>query len=325
MSYGAGTAAGPAAIIAASQQLELYDDELQCEPYLGFGVATLRAPEIARPMEAALGQLAGIVEAVIEQEKFPLVLGGEHALTAGAIRPFAARHKDLVVLQLDAHADLRDGYLGEPLLACRRYAARPRPRGRVAGLGRHSGHLQGRGGVRRGQPRPDRHPLGPGPGALERGGDRRAAEGPAGLRDVRHRCAGCVRDAGDGHADAGRADASTRRWRSCGAAAKWATWSAPISSSWRPSRACTPATTPPPCSPTRCCPTLSKLPTLRWRRWRREARRLGQTKCRPNAFHVCRPQLSVGSSLTLDPTYALRVLRLLMLSHVAHHVEQCWR
>jgi agmatinase len=112
VSYGAGTAAGPAAIIAASQQLELYDDELQCEPYLGFGVATLRAPEIARPMEAALGQLAGLVETVIEQKKFPLVLGGEHALTAGAIRPFAARHKDLVVLQLDAHADLRDGYLG---------------------------------------------------------------------------------------------------------------------------------------------------------------------------------------------------------------------
>ena len=112
VSYGAGTAAGPAAIIAASQQLELYDDELQCEPYLGFGVATLRAPEIARPMEAALGQLAGIVETVTEQKKFPLVLGGEHALTAGAIRPLAARHKDLVVLQLDAHADLRDGYLG---------------------------------------------------------------------------------------------------------------------------------------------------------------------------------------------------------------------
>ena len=41
------------------------------------------------------------------------MLGGEHALTAGAIRPFAARHPDLVVLQLDAHADLRDGYLGE--------------------------------------------------------------------------------------------------------------------------------------------------------------------------------------------------------------------
>ena len=50
---------------------------------------------------------------MLEEGRFPLVLGGEHSLTAGAIRPFAARHKDLVILQFDAHADLRDGYLGE--------------------------------------------------------------------------------------------------------------------------------------------------------------------------------------------------------------------
>jgi agmatinase len=113
VSYGSGTAAGPAAILAASRQVELYDDELACEPCLGFGVATLREPKIAAPLEAGLDQLAGLVEAVLAEGKFPLVLGGEHALTAGAIRPFAARHKDLVVLQLDAHADLRDGYQGQ--------------------------------------------------------------------------------------------------------------------------------------------------------------------------------------------------------------------
>jgi agmatinase len=113
VSYGAGTAAGPAAILTASHQLELYDDEFGCEPYLTYGAATVRTPQIARPMEAALDQLTGLVKAVLEEKKFPLVLGGEHALTAGAIRPFAARHQDLVVLQLDAHADLRDGYLGE--------------------------------------------------------------------------------------------------------------------------------------------------------------------------------------------------------------------
>ena len=113
VSYGSGTAAGPAAILEASQQLELYDEELGQEPYLDWGVAALRAPEIARPIEAALAQLAGIVEAVVEQGRFPFVLGGEHSLTAGAIRPLVARHPDLVVLQLDAHADLRDGYQGE--------------------------------------------------------------------------------------------------------------------------------------------------------------------------------------------------------------------
>ena len=113
VSYGGGTAAGPAAIIKASQQLELYDDELGCEPYLDFGVATVREPAIARSAAAALDQIAGLVEAALEQGKFPFVLGGEHALTPGAIRPLVARHPGLVVLQFDAHADLRDGYLGE--------------------------------------------------------------------------------------------------------------------------------------------------------------------------------------------------------------------
>ena len=113
VSYGGGTAAGPAAIIEASQQLELYDEEFGREPYLDYGVAALREPAVAQPLTAALDQIAGIVETVLAAGRFPLVLGGEHSLTAGAIRPFAQRYKDLVVLQFDAHADLRDGYLGE--------------------------------------------------------------------------------------------------------------------------------------------------------------------------------------------------------------------
>lgn len=113
VSYGGGTAAGPAAILAASQQLELFDEELWREPYLDYGIATIRPPVIVRPMAAALRQLAGIVESVVNAGRFPLVLGGEHSLTAGAVDPFAASYRDLVVLQLDAHADLRDGYLGE--------------------------------------------------------------------------------------------------------------------------------------------------------------------------------------------------------------------
>jgi agmatinase len=113
VSYGPGTAAGPAAILRASQQLELYDEELEREPYLDYGIAALQPPVIAKPLEAALDQLAGIVGSIVEADRFPLVLGGEHSLTAGAIRPFAAKYPDLVVLQLDAHADLRDGYLGE--------------------------------------------------------------------------------------------------------------------------------------------------------------------------------------------------------------------
>ena len=113
VSYGGGTRQGPAAILAASQQLELFDEELWREPYKEFGIATLAEPTVAAGVEAALEQLEKLVDMVLEQGRFPLVLGGEHALTAGAIRPFARRFDELVILQIDAHADLRDGYLGE--------------------------------------------------------------------------------------------------------------------------------------------------------------------------------------------------------------------
>jgi agmatinase len=113
VSYGGGTAKGPSAIIAASHQLELYDEELGREAYLDYGIAALREPAIAASVPAALEQLDGLVEGVVASGRLPFVLGGEHSLTAGAVRPLARRHRDLVVLQFDAHADLRDGYLGE--------------------------------------------------------------------------------------------------------------------------------------------------------------------------------------------------------------------
>ncbi len=152
-----------------------------------------------------LDQLAGTVETVLAAGKFPLVLGGEHSLTAGAIRPFAARHKDLVVLQFDAHADLRDGYQGEHFShasAMRRVLDHPgialvsvgiravsTPEVEFYEANREAHH----------------DPLGQGPGALGHRGDRQAARWPACLCDVRHRRPGCGDHAGDGHADAGRA------------------------------------------------------------------------------------------------------------------------
>src|SRR5258706_4573249 len=57
VSYGSGTANGPAAILAASHQLELFDEELWREPYVDYGIATLREPVINKPIAAALGQL----------------------------------------------------------------------------------------------------------------------------------------------------------------------------------------------------------------------------------------------------------------------------
>jgi agmatinase len=114
VSYGGGTAKGPAAILEASHQLELFDDELWREAYLDYGIAALAEPQIPKTVPAALDLLAEMVGGLLDQGKLPFVLGGEHSLTAGAIRPFVKKYpRDLVVLHLDAHWDLRDGYLGE--------------------------------------------------------------------------------------------------------------------------------------------------------------------------------------------------------------------
>lgn len=113
VSYGHGTAGGPSAIIKASHQVELFDEEFWCEPVRDFGVVTLVEKPVAGNIEAALSELERITAKLLEDGKFPMVLGGEHSITAGAIRPFAARYPDLAILHFDAHADLRDGYEGE--------------------------------------------------------------------------------------------------------------------------------------------------------------------------------------------------------------------
>lgn len=113
VSYGGGTAKGPQAIVEASHQVELFDEEFWREVYRDYGVATLDFPEIADDIPSALEQLANTTEALLRGNKFPLILGGEHSLTAGSIRPFVERYPDLAILHFDAHADLRDGYDGE--------------------------------------------------------------------------------------------------------------------------------------------------------------------------------------------------------------------
>jgi agmatinase len=113
VSYGGGTARAPQAMIDASPELELFDETLWCEPYKEIGIVTLPPVEIARPNAAALKQVEEIVEQVLSDGKFPMTFGGEHSITAGTIRPFARRYDDLAILHFDAHADLRDGYLGE--------------------------------------------------------------------------------------------------------------------------------------------------------------------------------------------------------------------
>lgn len=114
VSYGGGTAGGPQAILDASEQLELYDEQIQAEPFR-CGVWT--APPLAIPAEggeAVIRSVEGRVAELLEAEKWVVMLGGEHSITTGGVRAAAARHEDLQVVQLDAHADLRDRYEGGP-------------------------------------------------------------------------------------------------------------------------------------------------------------------------------------------------------------------
>jgi agmatinase len=114
VSYGGGTKNGPAAIIKASQQVELFDEEFWFEPFRKYGVATLQAPKIDySSVPKSLKQLEKITQKILDADKFPLILGGEHSITAGSIRPFVKKYPDLAILHFDAHADLRDGYGGE--------------------------------------------------------------------------------------------------------------------------------------------------------------------------------------------------------------------
>lgn len=113
VTYGGGTAQGPAAIIRASHEVELFDEHLWCEPFRQLGIVTLEEPSIENEIPKALQQLEKIVKQVLDDQKFPFILGGEHSITIGAIRPFLKKYDNLILLHFDAHADLRNGYHGE--------------------------------------------------------------------------------------------------------------------------------------------------------------------------------------------------------------------
>ncbi len=110
VSYGKGTRNGPKEIIRASHQVELYDEELKCEPFKKIGIKTLNFFKIKKDIDKALFQISKIVEKTINENKFPLILGGEHSITSGCIAPFTTKYKKLLILHFDAHADLRNSY-----------------------------------------------------------------------------------------------------------------------------------------------------------------------------------------------------------------------
>ena len=110
VSYGSGTNKGPREIIKASHQVELFDEDLNKEPYKNIGIKTLKPFPIKKNIIDALKQIENINKLLIERKKFPLILGGEHSLTSGAIRPFIKKFGKICLLHFDAHADLRNSY-----------------------------------------------------------------------------------------------------------------------------------------------------------------------------------------------------------------------
>jgi agmatinase len=112
--YHSGSRRGPGAILEASANMELYDEELRRETFRA-GIHTLD------PLEAEASGPEGMVEAVrravspvVRDGKIPVMLGGEHSISFGAVQALKEAYPGLTVLQLDAHADLREAYQGTP-------------------------------------------------------------------------------------------------------------------------------------------------------------------------------------------------------------------
>lgn len=109
--YGRGTRNGPAAILEASRQIELYDERGGDEPCHA-GITTLPPVEFDGPPEALAEILEARVGEILDRGQVPVLLGGEHSITLGPVRATRRRHPGVGLLHFDAHGDLRDAYEG---------------------------------------------------------------------------------------------------------------------------------------------------------------------------------------------------------------------
>ncbi|HQL91644.1 MAG TPA: agmatinase [Syntrophales bacterium] len=112
--YQGGTRKGPAAVLEASCNMELYDEEIGAETYRS-GIHTMEPLEpVASGPEGMLARIEEAVSGVFRIGKVPVMIGGEHSITLGAVRAARKRYPELTVLHLDAHADMRMSYQGTP-------------------------------------------------------------------------------------------------------------------------------------------------------------------------------------------------------------------
>ena len=109
-SYVPGTRNGPRELLAASSQVELWDEEVGADVH-EVGVFTLPEMDLTSgSMEDAVRTVERVGGEILDAGKFLVTLGGEHSITSGLVAATASRHRGLSVLQIDAHADLRDSY-----------------------------------------------------------------------------------------------------------------------------------------------------------------------------------------------------------------------
>ena len=113
VSYGTGTAAGAMAIVDASRNMELYEEETDSEAYK-IGIHTLEEFRSRETPEEMMRDLYEETRELINDGKFLCMIGGEHSVSAPVIKAHAEKYHNLSVLQIDAHADLRDTYDGSP-------------------------------------------------------------------------------------------------------------------------------------------------------------------------------------------------------------------
>ena len=115
-SYGAGTRQGPEAILAASRQVELWDEDYDWDPSAAIRLATAAPimPEVSGP-SAMVEKIKRIVLPLISQGKLICALGGEHTITVALLQAMQTRYPDLTVVALDAHADMRESFEGSKL------------------------------------------------------------------------------------------------------------------------------------------------------------------------------------------------------------------
>jgi agmatinase len=112
--YIPGARNGPKAVFEASNHMELYDDELGKETY-EVGISTGEQLDVTdKSPEDMLNMVSKAVSSEIESQKYQVVVGGEHSISLGVVRKLVKNYPNLSVLQLDAHADLRDSYDGTP-------------------------------------------------------------------------------------------------------------------------------------------------------------------------------------------------------------------